>query len=199
MVRIRNTAGGNPAGFELWVGGVHARGDPTAIEQRVTFAPGEEEKTISLTFTGNDTLNDDHKYTINIKPVSIPGGSSQQITFTIADDNESIDLLAIDDSVILETAVEREAGSEQQFVGIYSDATLSTDILTEVGVSPRTFRITQIMLSITGTTDTAVVMPSAINSSTFTRTENVLSNGNEFTFDSKDSDGVAIECCRELP
>ena len=185
------------AEFGLSVDGIERfRGDLIFIEQVITFAPGEDGKTVSFQFTGNDILNDDHKYTIRIAPANVPPGEDEEtITFTIEDDDRGIDLLAIDDSVILETAVENEAGSEQQFVRIYPDA-IPGDILTEVGVLPRTFTITQIVLSITGSNidaDTVEVMPSAINSSTFTRTENVLSNGNEFTFDSRDSDGVTVE------
>ena len=198
LVTITNIAGGNPDGFGLEVGGLHLTGRNFAsIPQPITFAAGENEQTISFQFTGNDTPNDDHKYTIRIAPANVPPGDDEEtITFTIEDDDRGIDLLAIDDSVILETAVENEAGSEQRFVRIYPDATPLDDILTEVGVPPDTFTITQIVLSITGSNidaDTVEVMPSAINSSTFTRTENVLSNGNEFTFDSRDSDGVAID------
>ena len=103
------------------------------------------------------------------------------------------DLLAIDDSAIAETAVEND-DSGQQFIGIYPAGTTATDIITEVDVTLGTSTITQIVLSITGSNidaDTVEVMPSAINSSPFTRTENVLSNGNEFIFSS--GTGVAID------
>ena len=190
-VTITNTTGGNPAGFELWVAGEHFRVDDfIAFERMITFAAGEDEKTISFTFAGNDTpndpLNDAHVYTIRIAPANVPPGDDEEtITFTIEDDDRGIDLLAIDDSVILETAVEKEAGSEQQFVRIYPDATPLDNIIEEVGGRPDEFRITQIVLTVTGIgADTAVV----IHNNSFDEDN----NGNEFTFDSRDSDGVAI-------
>ena len=97
------------------------------------------------------------------------------------------DLLAIDDSAIAETAVEND-GSGQQFIGIYPAGTTATDIITEVGVTSGTFTITQIELSIIGIdADTAVVM----HNNSFTRESG--QTGNEFTFDSSNSNGAAID------
>ena len=59
----------------------------------ITFAPGEDEKTVSFQFTGNDDSNDDYVYTIRIEPTSIPGGGSQEITFTIEDDEKALILI----------------------------------------------------------------------------------------------------------
>ena len=184
LVTITNIAGGNPDGFGLGVGGVHLTGNFTSIPQPITFAAGENEQTISFQFTGNDTLNDDHKYTIRIAPANVPPGDDEEIiTFTITDD-EGIDLLAIDGSAILETAVEKEG--VQQYIGVYSDATPSANIITEVGVTSGTFTITQIVLSIIGIGADSTVVGTHDNSF------DEDNNGNEFTFDSRDSDGVAI-------
>ena len=176
LVTITNTGGGDPTGLELWFGGGHFSGDLTTISQIITFVAGEDEQTISFTFTGNDTSNDDHVYIINIAPTTIPPGSgSQEITFTIEDDERGINLLAIDDSAIAERAVENEG--EQQFIGVYPAGTTAIDIITEVGVPPGTFTVTQIKLNITGTTDAAMVIPD--DSSDFILAP---SSGNEFTF-----------------
>ena len=62
--------------------------------------------------------------------------------------------------------MENEAGSEQQFVRIYPDATPLDNIIEEVGGRPDEFRITQIMLSITGSNidaDSTVVVTHANN------------------------------------
>ena len=78
------------------------------------------------------------------------GRSTETRGITIAIVIRGLTLLAIDDNTIAETAVEKEEGSEQQFVGIYPDATTATEIITEVGVLPRMFMITQIALNVTG-------------------------------------------------
>ena len=94
-------------------------------------------------------------------------------------------LSALDASAIAETAIEKEDGRDQGLIRVYPVAIPTDTIITEIGVAENTFTITQIELTIITGGD-AMVMPD--NSSLFTRTK----IGNEFTFDSRDSDGVAI-------
>ena len=179
-VTITNTAGGNPEGFGLWVGGVHITGNFTTISQPITFNIGEDEQTIIFMWTGDDdsSPDPDNEYEILI--------GDETITFTIEDDERGIDVVAPDlISAISEMAVENEG--VQAYTRIYSDTISSDTIIGEVGVtSPNEFSITEIVLSITDSDGVVVVRSRPDNSSLFDRTE----SGNEFTF--RNTAGVAI-------
>ena len=135
FVTITNTAGGDPAGLGLWFGEDIFSGDLDTIGQTITFARGEDEQTIIFTFTGNDLPNPDgnHVYTISIEPTAIPGGGSQQITFTIEDDDEAPPVIDFGPIVggtgttIYETAVEYDDGNVRDFANIaaYRSRTIS--------------------------------------------------------------------------
>ena len=174
----------NPTAFAVSVDGtplVESAGVWTT--QYSTFvATGADTKTIEITFTGNDTSNDDYVYEISIEPTTIPGGGSQEITFTITDDERGLTLLAIDSSAIDETEVDNE-GVPRRYTRIYPVGTNSDDIIEEVGLLPgEAFTITQIELTVADIgADTADVR----HNNAFTQTR----NGNVFTFN---TGGVAI-------
>ena len=212
ITRTANSNSDDPDNFVVTVDGTVVTGSAGVWTQPITFDSGQNSKAIVIEHDGNDAPNDDYIYTINVAPDTIPGSGSRQLTFTIEDDDESIDLLAldidiggVDSSVIAETAVELEGGV-QQFIEVYPAGTDSADILTEVGVLPGTFSIEQIMLTVTvsngvvvvtddvtndGTDDGKVIIRNGENVVTGSGSFSVSINGNEFTFDG--GTGVAIE------
>ena len=119
-------------------------------------------------------------------------GSTVTRTITINIIDRGLTLSALDSSLIAETAIENDDNG-QQFIGIYSDATSSVDIIEEVGVTG-TFMVTQIKLNITGITDAAMVMSD--DSSDFILADPLPLNGNEFTF--TNSAGVTVEAANNF-
>ena len=110
-------------------------------------------------------------------------GSIETRTITINIIDRGLALLPLDSSDIAEMAVEYDLNEqqviEQQFIGIYSDATSSVDIIEEVGVTPGTFMVTQIKLNVTGSNGDVMVMYDDSSPITLEK------EGNEFTYDGR--------------
>ena len=89
MVSItRDSDDTDPDNFVVTVDGnpLTLTNDDDQLSVMITFAAGENTKTIDIQHEGNDNSNDDYIYTINVAPASIPGGGSREITYTITDD-----------------------------------------------------------------------------------------------------------------
>ena len=191
-VTIMNTAGGNPEGFRLWVGGLNLTGNFTNISQPITFTPGEDEPTIVFMWTGDDDSSPDPD---NVYTISIAG---ETITFTIRDDEQGITLLPPNPTpsptiAIAEIAVEREDGV-QGYIEIYPDAD-ADDIITEVGVAANTVSITEIVLTFTGIVDSVVAGDIDTVAVRHNRSFTEGRIGNEFTFSSS---GAAINVAEDF-
>ena len=91
VVITRTSSGNIPADPNSFtVSGVPFMETNSVWEEVIVFASGQNEEVIPFSFVGDNDPNNDYVYTINIEPVRIPGGGSQQITFTISDDEDDI-------------------------------------------------------------------------------------------------------------
>ena len=81
----------DPGNFVVTVDGIILAVTNSESSVMITFAAGDNAKTISFSFTGNDALNDNYVYSIRIAPANVPPGDDEEIiTFTIRDDEDDI-------------------------------------------------------------------------------------------------------------
>ena len=126
-VTITRTSDSNavdPDNFAVTIDGTVVAESAGVWTQVITFAAGDDSKTIDIQHEGNDAPNDDYVYTINIEPASIPGGGSQEITYTIVDDEDDIPPTIPDGNIVVEpgaTQVTLEFDSAYDRVGSQSD------------------------------------------------------------------------------
>ena len=81
----------NPDNFVVTVDGSILTVTNSESSVMITFAAGDNAKTISFSFTGNDAPNDDYVYSIRIAPANVPPGDDEEIiTFTIRNDEDDI-------------------------------------------------------------------------------------------------------------
>ena len=95
IVSITRTSDSNdpadPDNFVVTVDGSTLTVTNSESSVMITFAAGDNAKTISFSFTGNDALNDNYVYSIRIAPANVPPGDDEEIiTFTIRDDEDDI-------------------------------------------------------------------------------------------------------------
>ena len=172
-VTVTNTEGGDPAGFDL-------SGDIDA-NRVITFAAGDNVRTILFSFTGDDDEDDDNVYTISI--------GDEIITFRIVGSESGLTLLDIDNRDIAERAIENE-GVQQLFIGVYS----STETSNAITAAGGTFTVTQIKLNITsGISIDAEVNVRGFSASQFGFGSPSEENNNEFTYDSVSDTGVDLD------
>ena len=95
IVSIMRTSDSNdpadPDNFVVTVDGNSLAVTNSESSVLITFAAGDNAKTVSFSFTGNDAPNDDYVYSIRIAPANVPPGDDEEIiTFTIRDDEDDI-------------------------------------------------------------------------------------------------------------
>ena len=137
-VTITRTGGDDdPDDFSVDFAGTAVTGDGVWTEV-ITFLAGEDEKTIEISFTGNDVGTGDRVYEIAL---TLPAGAriadGSISTFTIEEDDNTAPAITLVATTIYETAVELDDDNVRDFDSMTAYENRSITQLSQLFSSPR--------------------------------------------------------------
>ena len=138
-VTITRTGGDDdPDDFSVDFAGTAVTGDGVWTEV-ITFLAGEDEKTIEISFTGNDVGTGDRVYEIAL---TLPAGARSAVgsisTFTIEEDDNTAPAITLVATTIYETAVELDDDNVRDFDSMTAYENRSITQLSQLFSSPDT-------------------------------------------------------------